>query len=127
MNTSQAEAELISEHITAYLPYETERAVIATFLFADMSQIEHEIRSTELKEEWFKDLQFKLIAHAINHLKETGFYDELTVKDYLSTDHRFNIQALESCLIANIAGSKQTLEAWIAILSRNNLANIEGI
>ena len=121
MNAIQAETELIVEHMNTWLPYETERAIIASFLFADMSAIEHDIRATDIKEEWFKDFQFKLIVHAINHLKETGFYDELTVKDYLSTDNRFNILALESCLIANIAGSKPTLDRWITIISRQNL------
>jgi len=90
-----------------------ERAVIATFLFADMSQAENTIRQTELQEEWFTDQNHRLIVHAINHLKATGFYDELTVKDYLKTDRRFNQIALEECLNANIAGSNIQLLTWV--------------
>ncbi len=90
-----------------------ERALIATFLFADMSQAEDVIRQTELREEWFTDQNHRLIVHAINHLKSSGFYDELTVKDYLEKDSRFDIRALENCLIANIAGSVTTLNVWI--------------
>jgi len=92
---------------------EFERAVIATFLFADMSNAEQTIRTTELKEEWFTDFNHRLIVHAINNLRSTGFYDELTVKDYLSSDKRFNFSALESCLSSNIAGSDLTLNSWI--------------
>ena len=90
-----------------------ERAIIATFLFADMSHAENVIRQTELREEWFTDQNNRLIVHAINHLKASGFYDELTVKDYLEKDSRFDIRALEHCLTANIAGSVTTFNMWI--------------
>ena len=90
-----------------------ERAVIATFLLADMSQAEEIIRQTELREEWFIDQNHRLIVHAINNLKASGFYDELTVKDYLEKDSRFDIRALENCMIATIAGSSITLNVWI--------------
>jgi len=103
-----------------------EQAIIATFIFADMSQAEAEIRSTELQEEWFNDPNHRLIVHAINHLKQTGFYDELTIKDYLSRDHRFNIYSLEECLDKNIAGSISTLNNWIYILSKNRNATLSG-
>ena len=95
-----------------------ERAVIATFLFADMSQAEETIRQTELREEWFTDQNHRLIVHAINHLKALGFYDELTVKDYLEKDSRFDIRALEHCMVANIAGSSTTLTNWINQLQK---------
>ena len=90
-----------------------ERAVIATFILADMSQAEETIRQTELKEEWFTDQNHRLTVHAINHLKASGFYDELTIKDYLEKDSRFDIRSLENCMIANIAGSSETLTNWI--------------
>ena len=90
-----------------------ERAVISTFIFADMSQAEEYIRKNELQEEWFVDQNHRLIVHAINHLKASGFYDELTIKDYLERDSRFDIRALEHCLAANIAGSSTTLKTWV--------------
>ncbi len=90
-----------------------ERAIIATFLFADISQAEDIIRQKELREEWFTDQNHRLIVHAINHLKAAGFYDELTVKDYLEKDSRVDIRSLEQCMVATIAGSSQTLNIWI--------------
>ena len=107
-----------------------ERAVIATFIFADMSQAEETIRNTELKEEWFTDHNHRLIVHAINHLKAGGFYDELTVKDYLEKDSRFDIRALENCMIANIAGSSTTLKTWVNKIKnsvRNQHAEVEEV
>jgi len=90
-----------------------ERAVISTFLFADMNESESIIRDIELREEWFTDFNHKLIVHAINSLKVTGFYDELTVRDYLLNDRRFNYGSLESCIASTPAGSITTLNAWI--------------
>ncbi len=99
-----------------------ERAVIATFLFADISQAEDAIRQTELREEWFTDQNHRLIVHAINHLKASGFYDELTVKDYLEKDSRFDIRSLEHCIVANIAGSSTTINNWISKI-KNSVKN----
>ena len=106
---------------------EFERAVIATFLYADMSQAEKQIKDTELREEWFTNHTHKLIAHAINHLKATGFYDELTVKDYLSKNSSFNLHDLELCMTANIAGTMETLNHWINHIKRSRRSAVARI
>lgn len=100
---------------------EFERAVIATFLYADMSQAKQQIENVELREEWFTNHTHKLIAHAINHLKATGFYDEMTVKDYLSKNNSFDIHDLELCMTANIAGTIETLNNWIGRVKSSQL------
>lgn len=103
---------------------EFERSVIATFLFADMSRAEDIIRATELREEWFTTIEHKRIIHAINHLKITGFYDELTVHDYLiKNGSNTTIVELEQCLDRNIAGSKSTLDHWISVI-KSSIKNL---
>lgn len=103
---------------------DVERALLSTFIYKDLSPISDTLDRLELKEEWFRDPLHKIIAKCLIWLKknEKGI-DEVIVINYITKNNKVDLEKWMLVLAANSFGSKETIEAYIALLKKHNKRN----
>jgi len=104
---------------------EIERAILATFIYQDLSAIQDTIQALELKDEWFSDSLHKIVAKCLIWLKsEHKGIDENIVLHYISKNNDVDVSKWLMILEANSFGSKSTLSTYIDILKNNTRKSV---